>query len=671
MLFFLTQLIVFLSKHFLFMKQFFFLLFTLLFVYSVSAQVVINEFDTDTDGQDFEEFVELKTDVPNTNLDDYVLVFFNGSESGGDSSYLAFDLDGFSTDINGILVVGSSTVSPVPEFLIPPAIIQNGADAVAIYEGSEADFPEGTLATTINLIDALAYDTNDADDTNLMALLGLTEQINEGENGNQTTESIQRNPDGTYIVTTPTPGALNDGSGVDLNGVSFTTNQQEYTEGDTMIITFTTEQAVSSDLNFQFTLTNNSFTTEDFTGNTSVLIPEGMSETTVTIQLLEDGINDGDEFAEIDIQTLPQEYNRLIDNVEFLVVDLDFTVAPWGTPIDPTFDLVESTEPEAYYNSLGGLADGDLRQAIQDIIANPATVRNQTYADAIDILKDADQNPENSNEVWLLYTEQPRAKVDFQDLGGSNVGKWNREHTYPRSRGGFFEIEADEVADGINIFVATNADSLRHGISDAHALRAVDGPENSSRGNQDYGEYSGPSGNLGSFKGDVARAVLFMAVRYNDIDVVDGDPPNTTEGELGDLQTLLEWHRNDPPDDFEMNRNNIVYTWQFNRNPFIDRPILVEHIWGNLQGEAYELPLTIEEKSLSEVIMYPNPVSETLHIKGISEKTELSIYSVDGKKLEHQTLTKDKEVQLNYQAGAYIVILVSKNHTEVKHIIVK
>ena len=653
------------------MKHFFSFFIFLFCCLSLSAQIVINEFDTDTDGQDFEEFVELKSDAPSTNLDGYVLVFFNGSESGADSSYLAFDLDGFSTDINGILVVGSSNVSPVPEFLIPPAIIQNGADAVAIYQGSTDDFPEGTLATTANLIDALVYDTNDADDTVLLGLLGLTEQINEGENGNQTTESIQRNNDGSYTVTTPTPGVLNDGSGVDLNGVSFTVDQQEYTEGDTMTITFTTEEAVSSDLNFNFTLENETFTTGDYTGNTSVFIPTGTSEATVQIQFVEDGINDGDEFAEIDIQTLPQEYNRLTDNVEVLVIDLDFTMAQWGTPLEPTYGFVESTEPEDYYNSIGGLADNELRQAIQDLVADSETVRTQTYADAIDILKTADQSPENSNEVWLLYTEQSRKKIDFQGLGGSIIGKWNREHTYPRSRGGFYELEEDEVADGMNIFIETNADSLRHGISDAHGLRAADGPENSSRGNQDYGEYNGPTGNLGSFKGDVARAVLFMAVRYNNLEVVNGNPENTTVGELGDLQTLLEWHRNDPPDDFEMNRNNIVYTWQKNRNPFIDRPILVEHIWGNLQGEIYFPPLSIEEYTTSEIILYPNPVSEILNIEGISGKTEINIFSINGEEVLNKTIFQNTFLQLPFQSGIYIVVLVTNKRTRVKRIVIE
>ena len=64
------------------------------------AQVlVINELDCDTPGIDDKEFVELKSDTPHFSLDGYVLVFFNGSVSGGNTSYMALDLSGYTTDI--------------------------------------------------------------------------------------------------------------------------------------------------------------------------------------------------------------------------------------------------------------------------------------------------------------------------------------------------------------------------------------------------------------------------------------------------------------------------------------------------------------------------------------------------------------------------------------------
>jgi hypothetical protein len=361
-------------------------------------------------------------------------------------------------------------------------------------------------------------------------------------------------------------------------------SQDQYNEGDQFEILFTTEQNVDAELVLNLSLNNGTFDETDYTGIISLVIPIGQNTVSTTITLVDDDQDEGDEVLVVSLISLPTEYLTLNDNIDIRVVDNDYVVSNWGTPINPTFGNVEGTQSSGYYNSLDGLADVQLRQALLDIIAAPGEIRTQKYADIIDILKIADQNPANSNQVWLLYTEEGRAKLDFQTTSNS-VGKWNREHTFPRSRGGFFSIEEDDIADGINVYWETNADSLRHSNSDAHALRATDGPENSARGNLHYGEYVGPVGTFGSFKGDVARSVLYLDIRYNGLQIVNGFPDIV--GQLGDLTTLLDWHRNDLPDDFEMNRNNVVYTWQLNRNPFIDHPDLVKYFWGNKIGEVW------------------------------------------------------------------------------------
>ena len=92
------------------MKKIFVLGFFLCVSQLIASQVVINELDCDTPGTDTEEFLELKSDTPNFDLDGYVVVFFNGSSSGMNSSYFTVDLDGFSTDENGLLVIGSTSV---------------------------------------------------------------------------------------------------------------------------------------------------------------------------------------------------------------------------------------------------------------------------------------------------------------------------------------------------------------------------------------------------------------------------------------------------------------------------------------------------------------------------------------------------------------------------------
>ncbi|WP_400077208.1 endonuclease I [Winogradskyella sp. R77965] len=444
-----------------------------------SQTIVINELDADSPSTDTAEFVELKSQTPNFSTDGYILVFFNGSSSGEDSSYMVIDLNGYTTDNNGLLLIGSTGVAPFPQVVISENVIQNGADAVGLYLASINDFPEGTLATQTNLVDAIVYGTNDSDDTALLALMGETTQYNDnGTNANP--KSIQRFVDNmdveSFSTATPTPRRENDGSGSDINPVAISVVETQYSEDESFDITFTSETDVTSDLNFTISLDNYGFDNSDFTGNLSLTIPNGTNTTSTTITLIDDSADEGDEVLQIQFLDLVEPIVASNNYVEVRVVDNDFTIAAWGTPVNSTTGLVQSTQPEGYYDSIDGFADVALRQALQDVIADPTVVRAQTYADVIDILKEADQNPLNSNQVWLVYSEEGRPKLDFQ-TSSDNTGKWNREHTYPRSRGGFFDIEEDEVADGIDIFWTTKADSLRHGFSDAHALRAADASE--------------------------------------------------------------------------------------------------------------------------------------------------------------------------------------------------
>jgi hypothetical protein len=117
----------------------------------------------------------------------------------------------------------------------PDNSLQNGPDAVALYQGSAVDWPNGTLATSEGLVDILVYDTDDADDAELLTLLNTGSQINESEGGNSVVLSCSRIPDGgeelntsTYIAQGPTPGVSNllpcDGGSVAFGagGINFT-----------------------------------------------------------------------------------------------------------------------------------------------------------------------------------------------------------------------------------------------------------------------------------------------------------------------------------------------------------------------------------------------------------------------------------------------------------------
>ena len=634
------------------------LIFISFFYINTYSQLFINEIDSDTDSVDQLEFIEIKSESPNFSLDGYIIVLFNGSSNGSDSSYLAIDLNGFQTDLNGLFLIGNNNVSPSAQIIVPNNSIQNGADAVAIYQAPLSDFPNSTLATTTNLVDALVYDTSDSDDENLMQLLGVNIQINENENGNKDFESIQRSNNGSYFVDTPTPREVNEGSGVFLNGINFSFDQDFYNEGDQIQINFTTEEALQESITIFFNLEYQNFDSNDYSDIDNVTIQSGEDSASVLIDIIDDEIDEGDEDLMLSLDFQNENFILLNNNQIIRVNDNDFIIADYGTPINPTYANVNNLFSENYYSNLNGLAGEDLIIALKEIISNPELVRAHSYSDIKEILKQADVNPENSNQVWLVYTEQARSKIDFQTTS-SNIGKWNREHTFPRSRGGFNNISADSNADGIDQYWQTSIDSLRHANSDAHGIRASDGPENSSRGNKHYGDYNGPTGNLNSFKGDVARSVLFLSLRYNGLDIVDGFPD--TVGQLGDLQTILSWNELDPVDDFEKNRNNVIYNWQNNRNPLIDLPEIVNYIWGENYGEVWfdNLNISVNQNGFE---FYPNPTNGNISFNSYLDKVE--VYSLNGQKL--LSFKNVNMLEINLEKGLYLIFLYkegkSSNH---------
>ncbi len=189
------------------------------------GDVLINEVDADQTDTDTQEYVELYNTGPGTidfTATPHVLVFYNGGLLD-DPSYFAIDLTG-TLAAGDYLVIGSTDVPNVDiDFCPVPGtgcdnILQNGADAVALYTGTAAGFPNGTPPTATNMVDAIVYDTSDDDDTALIAALTPGQpQINENGGAGKDIHSNQRCPDGaggplntgSYGQGTPTPGTTN------------------------------------------------------------------------------------------------------------------------------------------------------------------------------------------------------------------------------------------------------------------------------------------------------------------------------------------------------------------------------------------------------------------------------------------------------------------------------
>jgi len=152
---------------------------------------------------------------------------------------------------------------------------------------------------------------------------------------------------------------------------------------------------------------------------------------------------------------------------------------------------------------------------------------------------------------------------------------------------------------------------------------------------------------------------------------VNGDVSETPSGYIGDLATLLTWNVADDSDDFEMNRNNYIYTWQVNRNPFIDYPELANYIWGANAGQPWFSSLSTSDFTDLNVSVYPNPAENYITIYGLNQESSIEIYTISGMKLMHTNFIGETKLDLDLASGMYLAKITSDNKTVIKKIIIK
>jgi endonuclease I len=239
---------------------------------------------------------------------------------------------------------------------------------------------------------------------------------------------------------------------------------------------------------------------------------------------------------------------------------------------DPEPELPESPpELDKYYKQAVGKNGQELKRILHDIIDDHTEL---SYSAIWEALMNTDEDPDYSNHVILFYTRRSQSKSQH----GGNINDWNREHVWAKSHGDFGTSQGPGT--------------------DLHHLRPTDVTVNSSRSNLDFDNGGSPHPETpmtfydkdswepnDSIKGDVARMLFYMDVRYEgdsgELDLKLNNMVNNNKKPLhGKLSVLVEWHKEDPVDSFEMKRNDIIYErYQGNRNPFIDHPEWVEEIW--------------------------------------------------------------------------------------------
>ncbi len=270
-----------------------------------------------------------------------------------------------------------------------------------------------------------------------------------------------------------------------------------------------------------------------------------------------------------------------------------------------------SSEPPGYYNAATGLTCAPLKTALNNIITTgmtPNTYSNLWTQYLIADVKPREVGPGTSpNVIWDIYSDNPTGADPYnftpgpvasggqQDNGSAVSGEgqlYNREHSVPLSWFNGNTGVNGPATDYLHIFptdklVNANRANFIYGTVSAPTITSMNG---SKLGPNTFPGLTGTAFEpINAFKGDLARAFFYFVTRYEsnmpawETQSPEGDKAfdGTTwpSIELSYLQLMLQWNSADPVSQKEMDRNDAAYTYQANRNPFIDHPEFVGRIW--------------------------------------------------------------------------------------------
>ena len=323
--------------------------------------------------------------------------------------------------------------------------------------------------------------------------------------------------------------------------------------------------------------------------------------------------------------------------------------------------------PQDYYNGTEGLTGTALKAALHNIIKNDKPgggTYNPSYSGLWTSYQQTDRKP--NGKVWDIYSDVPNGTPPYQftfgsDQCGSYGGEgdcYNREHLWAQSW--------------------TNNDGTHK--TDLGHVYPTDGYVNNRRGNYAFGEVRNASwtsqngSKLGSntvsgfngtvfepideYKGDIARALMYVSVRYYTEDSSWGTSDMTNKSVIKDwaMTMLLRWHEEDPVSEKEINRNNAVYAIQQNRNPFVDDPEFAARIWDPHWSVA-------ENEYVVSVSVWPNPATTTVNIAGENLEA-VYMYNVMGQLVLTLDVSGDEQSSIDVSSlnsGIYFMNVISQN----------
>ncbi len=278
--------------------------------------------------------------------------------------------------------------------------------------------------------------------------------------------------------------------------------------------------------------------------------------------------------------------------------------------------LSVTAQPANYYNSANGLTGNQLKVALHNIIKGHTTI---SYSQLWNAFWSTDNK--GNGIVWDMYSDKPNGNPPYifhlgQDQCGNFSGEgdcYNREHSWPSS---WFNDQTTPRTDLHHIFPTDGYVNNRRGNN---AFGEVGSASWTSRNGSKLGTCKTPgfSGTafepIDEYKGDFARAIMYMSVRYYSEDGSWSSSDMTIKSEIKPwaIDMLLRWNELDPVSEKEKLRNEAIYDdYQHNRNPFVDHPEYARMIW--------DPTWSLVEETQATVYLFPNPVEagQTLHVSG-------------------------------------------------------
>jgi len=325
----------------------------------------------------------------------------------------------------------------------------------------------------------------------------------------------------------------------------------------------------------------------------------------------------------------------------------------------------------AYYSSVNFTLTGNsLKNQLATLITETHTNELVYTPEVWTALEQADLDPDNNNDVFLIYgyndtdnnTDNDRTRDKDDNCHTSSCdGLWVREHVFPRSLG---EPNLEYEGPG----------------ADAHHLRAIDYDMNNDRGNRRFADGSGNATILAGglfypgdeWRGDIARMMMYMYVRYgNQCKANTVGSGSSSYSTLGDMPNVfLEWNAEDPVSQYEMNRNTVLQNMQGNRNPFIDNPYLATVIWNGPQAQNTWGNLSVTELSVNVINVYPTVTDGIVYVENSTGNFTYTVYNSLGQEVKSNTDRNTINIAGN-TSGIYILNIKTPNSIKTFKVLLK